>query len=60
MVIVVVVGMAGYAAFDQVNKWHERGMERGLAGWQRKAEKLEGEVINLRKELVKQRVALIQ
>jgi hypothetical protein len=59
IMLVVVVGMAGYVAFDQVNKWHERGMERGLAGWQRKAEKLEGEVINLRKELVKQRVALI-
>jgi len=59
IMIIVVVGMTGYVAFDQVEKWHERGLERELTGWQKKVEKLEGEVISLRKELVTQRVALI-
>lgn len=57
--IIVVVGIAGYVTFDQVEKWHEREVNRERAGWQKKVEKLEGEVASLREDLVTQRVALI-
>ena len=63
LIVIIVLGITGYVAYDQIGKWHKKRLDTALESereeWQEKTGELEEKIVNLQEELALQRDALI-
>lgn len=63
VIVLVVLGVAGYVAYDQIGKWHQRrlnsALEQEQKEWQGKTAQLEEKLKALQEELEQQKDALV-
>lgn len=63
LIVIIVLGLTGYVAYDQIGKWHKRRLDASLEyerkSWQDKTGKLEEKITSLQEELAQQKEALV-
>ncbi len=63
LIAVVVLGIVGYAAYNQMGKWHRKGISVALRHeqeeWQKETDNLKSKIDELQEELAQQRDELI-
>jgi len=63
LVVITVIGISGYVAYDQIEKWHRRSLDSTLESrrneWQGRTRELEEKIAHLKDELAQQREASI-
>ena len=63
LIVIIVLGLTGYVAYDQIGKWNKRRLDASLKKerkeWQDKTGKLEEKITSLQEELAQQRDALV-
>jgi len=63
LIVIIVLGITGYVAYDQIGKWHKKTLDTALeferGEWQERTGKLEENIVRLQEELALQRDTLI-